>query len=416
MDFAKGPGAKFGRSNSLKWPWLYDKLVSKGYDHSKAAAISNSRIGMRKSGRLNVLTATQAHSVKVQRRIAADDKKHKHSTKKSLTSSAVEEFFNKNHSKTDGEFISGGSAGVEHKLTQGQQRILERGVARGGKRFPAQTAEVAGLVKRGLVEKDPGKNNGNTKLWNLTPAGRKAAGMNDPTRGADSPSVVRMKGSTNDLHVVSEDATHYRVTRREGDGMPFRVSKKDVQSGEHPIIKASEARGDSRAVSHEEFQTLAREGQAKLDKMATDKAPITGMNANWEKIKADSFAEVKKSWGGATIDSHTGHALPQGVEAYALTVKDQHTPTVSIHENATRAEFDAAMEHARTVFGPILERQQHNLGVFHDDKHHRIDIDPVIVVRKHRDVETIGAATRAIGGAYNFKDGNGYWPVHVGGS
>lgn len=84
-DFAQGPGKRQGRSNSLKWPWLYDKLVAKGYDHSKAAAISNSRIGMRKNGRISVLSVKQAHNKGVLKRLAAADKAGKHSTKGSLT-------------------------------------------------------------------------------------------------------------------------------------------------------------------------------------------------------------------------------------------------------------------------------------------------------------------------------------------
>lgn len=80
-----GPGKRQGRSNSLKWPWLYDKLVAKGYDHTKAAAISNSRIGTRKNGRISVLKASQAHNPTVLRRLAAADKKGKHSTRGQLT-------------------------------------------------------------------------------------------------------------------------------------------------------------------------------------------------------------------------------------------------------------------------------------------------------------------------------------------
>jgi len=70
-EFAQGPGKAFGRSNSLKWPWLYDKLRAKGYDKSKAAAISNSRLHLRKKGRLNVLQAKQAHDPAVLKRLAA---------------------------------------------------------------------------------------------------------------------------------------------------------------------------------------------------------------------------------------------------------------------------------------------------------------------------------------------------------
>lgn len=84
-EFAKGPGARHGRSNSLKWPWLYDKLRAKGYDKSKAAAISNSRIHMRKKGRLSVLPAKAAHSKAVLKRLAAADKKGGHATKGKLT-------------------------------------------------------------------------------------------------------------------------------------------------------------------------------------------------------------------------------------------------------------------------------------------------------------------------------------------
>ena len=43
----------------------------------------------------------------------------------------------------------------------------------------------------------------------------------------------------------------------------------------------------------------------------------------------------------------------------------------------------------------------------------RIDIDPVAIVDSVDQVERVGAYTRAIGGAYRFSDGNGYWPPHV---
>jgi len=84
-EFAQGPGKRHGRSNSLKWPWLYDKLRAKGYDKSKAAAISNSRLRYRKKGRLSVLPAKAAHSPKVLSRLAESDSKRKHATKGKLT-------------------------------------------------------------------------------------------------------------------------------------------------------------------------------------------------------------------------------------------------------------------------------------------------------------------------------------------
>ena len=84
-EFAQGPGKRHGRSNSLKWPWLYDKLRAKGYDKSKAAAISNSRIHMRKKGRLSVLPAKAAHNPKVLDRLAKSAKDRKHATNGKLT-------------------------------------------------------------------------------------------------------------------------------------------------------------------------------------------------------------------------------------------------------------------------------------------------------------------------------------------
>lgn len=83
--FAQGPGKAFGRSNSLKWPNLYDKLRAKGYDKSKAAAISNSRLPMRKKGRLNVLKANEAHNPHVLARLQKAQKDGKHLTRKQLT-------------------------------------------------------------------------------------------------------------------------------------------------------------------------------------------------------------------------------------------------------------------------------------------------------------------------------------------
>lgn len=87
-EFAQGPGKRHGRSNSLKWPWLYDKLRAKGYDKSKAAAISNSRIHMRKRGRISVLDAKTAHKASTLRKIATADRTGKHFTKANLRASA----------------------------------------------------------------------------------------------------------------------------------------------------------------------------------------------------------------------------------------------------------------------------------------------------------------------------------------
>lgn len=348
-EFSKGPGARQGRSNSLKWPWLYDKLRAKGYDKSKAAAISNSRIGTRKHGRISVLSAKAAHNPAVLKRLAKADKAGKHSTKGSLRASGIEEFMNKCHDPKDGKFC---------------------------------TSVVHTKVSRGVMKKG-------TESYTTKPG---VCGK--PTDGGE------MCG----LHkAVAANTRTKLLAKRE----------RELMRKTFPVITKAQARGDSRPVTHEEFQSLARTGQRQLNGMADNASATTGLDQHWTKIKAESYAEVRKPWGGATIDSHTGKALPQGANAFALTVKGVGVKTISVHENATEAEFNAAMDQAKKAFGPALKRVGHHLGVFHDDENHRIDIDPVIIVTNRKDVDTIGAATHAVGGAYNFSDGNGYWPPHV---
>ena len=181
----------------------------------------------------------------------------------------------------------------------------------------------------------------------------------------------------------------------------------------HPGAKIPGKAGASRAVSAEEFQRIAAQGLQRLAAISkTGRGPTTGLDRNWPMIKAKTFVEVQQPWGGATIDAHTGEELPQGADKFALTVKPQGMQTVSIPEDASEAEFSAAMDRAKTAFGSELVKGSRNLGIFHDDDNHRIDIDPVLVVDRE-DVEPVGAYTHAIGGAYHFQSGDGYWPPHV---
>ena len=71
------------------------------------------------------------------------------------------------------------------------------------------------------------------------------------------------------------------------------------------------------------------------------------------------------------------------------------------------------MEKAKTDFGEVLEYGQFHLGVFRNDDTGLIEIDPVVVVDNVDDVESIGLYTNAVGGAYNFGDGLGYWPPYL---
>ena len=177
-------------------------------------------------------------------------------------------------------------------------------------------------------------------------------------------------------------------------------------------ITALEARGNSRPVTAEEFQRIAEEGEARLRTFRSHQSPPDELDRNWDAVRTTAYAETRKSWGGATFDAHTGRTV-QPTDGYALSIK-AHADSVSIAEEVDRAGFDRAMDRARRRFRKELSMERAHLGVFHDDDERRIDIDPVLVVDSLQDVETIGAATHAIGGAYSFADGNGYWPPHVG--
>lgn len=373
-EFAQGPGKRHGRSNSLKWPWLYDILRSKGYSKEKSARISNARRHMRKKGRISVLPAKAAHNPKVLKRLSESKG---HVTKGKLTkgiklsANRTEEFMAFIESidfacqskacapppvGTGGSKASGGSGGSKAKKgseVTAAEKVAQRSYNAGYKAGVAGSFDALGRAdQRGVSE-----------YWKL--------GFFDGEGG------------------------HPR-----GRSL-------------HTPIRASEARGDSRPVSYQEFQQLARQGDQQLERFRKNASPITGLDNNMTRLKADSWNEVQNEWGGATIDAHTGQALPQGANKYAITVKDKGFETESIPIGASQEEFNAAMDRAVEKFRPVLEREGHHLGVFRDDDVGRIDFDPVLVVDKRSDVDTIGAATRAIGGAYNFSDGNGYWPPHV---
>jgi hypothetical protein len=179
-----------------------------------------------------------------------------------------------------------------------------------------------------------------------------------------------------------------------------------------PITEA-EARGNSRPVSAAEFHDIASQGRDLLSKFEDSRSPVTGLTGNWDSLRDQAWEAVQASWGGVTIDAHTGELVPDGADKFAVSVKPPGIATISIPEGATEAEFDRAMDEALQRFGPLLESSQFHLGVFHDDENHRIDIDPVLVVDTQAEAEAIGAYTHNIGGSYRFSDGNGYWPPHI---
>lgn len=192
------------------------------------------------------------------------------------------------------------------------------------------------------------------------------------------------------------------------------MSATDTLSGQQFVepIHASEARGNSRAVTHAEFQRIAGEGQAYLQHLAASAPGTRGMDRHWDDIKGSAYEASQEPWGGVTVNAHTGRALSTRANAYAVTAKHPGQETVSVPLGASHEEFGAAMDRAREQY-PQLAHKGHHLGVFRDEDEKRIDIDPVVVVRRKEHAEQIGAATRNIGGAYHFRSGNGYFPPHV---
>lgn len=186
----------------------------------------------------------------------------------------------------------------------------------------------------------------------------------------------------------------------------------DATGGQPPITE-QEARGDSRPISREEFQKLSGLGAVMLTNRSHNSTPITALDARWPAIKAMAYTEVSKPWGGVTINAHTGQPLDAKIDAYAITVRPASIQTVAVPEGVSPERFGRAMNLARRVFRSILEREDHYLGVFHDNDTGLIDIDPVVVVATIGEVEAIGAYTHATGGAYHFATGEGFFPPHV---
>lgn len=199
---------------------------------------------------------------------------------------------------------------------------------------------------------------------------------------------------------------------------PKELRGKDGRWVHFPAIHASDlSTPDARRspeVSAEEFQKYAQRGATKYAALrAGASEPVALKGRSWDKIKADAYASSREPWGGMTVDVHTGKHVPADADAYALTAREPGMKPVHVSPQASKSEFGAAMDAARLRYTDILARPGHHLGVFHDQDTGQIDIDPVLVTDRLEDVHDIGAYTRAVGGAYHFKSGDGFWPPHV---
>lgn len=198
-----------------------------------------------------------------------------------------------------------------------------------------------------------------------------------------------------------------------------------------PIYKADlpnlpTAHSSSQPVSHDEFQRQAASGQARLDRMRSNKQDTSAMHApdTWNAMVDHAYGATREEWGGATYNPSTASAVNfHKPDKFALTVRNPGENPISVHPAASREQFGAAMDQAKHEYGDRLTGQNHYLGVFHDPEAGRIDIDPTVVVgdssRKGRmdkglqASQEIMAATNALGGAYHFASGDGFWPNHV---
>ena len=124
-------------------------------------------------------------------------------------------------------------------------------------------------------------------------------------------------------------------------------------------ISASEARGNSRAVSSDEFQSLATEGQRPEagHALQADRRPATAVTdpEKWAGVKSSAYAATRDSWGGQTIDPQTGKPITPST-GYALTIRDPGHSQITVSEHAlaedrssNRAMDDAKSQYAKRI-------------------------------------------------------------------
>lgn len=236
----------------------------------------------------------------------------------------------------------------------------------------------------------------------------------EPQAPAPAPAADPKADPNADPNAQPQEQKSFRYNHNHGADGKFTTGP----YGAEPIYQSQLSNPDTprtRGVTREHFNELAAEGKKRLDgfqKNASEPTAFTD-EKSWQAVKDRAWEESRPEWGGSTIDGHSGKFMSGKEDAYALTVKPRNLEPVSVSPTASRAEFDKAMDTARERFGKQLSYENHKLGVFNDADSKRIDIDPVLVVKSKHDVETIGAHTHAVGGAYRFSDGNGYWPPYV---
>jgi len=119
-----------------------------------------------------------------------------------------------------------------------------------------------------------------------------------------------------------------------------------------------------------------------------------------------AYREVCKSWGGITVSLDTLESVPDGIDAYAVSLRPAGVLPVTIAEDSGPDAFRDALSVALVRFGAHAPY----LGIWHDDDNGVIEFDPVDVVGTRAEVDALGAIYPVAGGAYHFATGLGYWP------
>lgn len=180
-------------------------------------------------------------------------------------------------------------------------------------------------------------------------------------------------------------------------------------------LTAGDGSANSPLVTHAQFQAAAGRGEDTVMSAQANASPpinlMTGPNIDAVNTAANS------SWGGVTIDSHTGEIVhaTDGTDPVSVTMRSsgQQSVVLTTAQASDPGAVMAAMQQAQTQFATQLASQGAALGVFHDDDAHTVQFDPVLVVQGVETARDVGAYTHATGGAYRFSDGNGYWAPHV---
>jgi hypothetical protein len=116
-----------------------------------------------------------------------------------------------------------------------------------------------------------------------------------------------------------------------------------------------------------------------------------------------AYSRCQANWGGATFGIANEQFVADDADCYIFAVSD----TTEVKADADFTEFSEAIDKAiASWLGDIPY-----IGFFHDNVKGTIDINVSMVVDTREDVDlaySLGAIM--VGGAYNPRTGNGYWP------